>query len=71
MQTAEMMEMMSLNPGILRFLNSIARPNTVQNGTQTEDAGTGASKEHAKTSRHAWPQPHTVRGFTRNPTPNV
>ena len=71
MQTAEMMEMMSLNPGILRFLNSIARPNTVQNGTQTEDAGTGACKEHAKTSLHAWPQPHTVRSFTRNPTPNV
>ncbi len=71
MQTAEMMEMMSLNPDILRFLNSIAHPNTVQNGTQTEDAGTVASKEHAKTSLHAWPQPHTVRSFTRNPTPNV
>ena len=70
MQTAEMMEMMSLNPDILRFLNSIARPNTVQNGTQTEDAGTGASKEHAKTSRHASPQPHTVRCFSRNPAPN-
>jgi hypothetical protein len=70
MQTAEMMEMMSLNPDILGFLESIARRNTVQNGTQTEDAGTGASKEHARTSRHAWPHPHTVRGFTRNLTPN-
>jgi hypothetical protein len=70
MQTAEMMEIMSLNPDILGFLNSIARLNTVEMGTQTEDAGTGASKEHAKASRHAWPQPHTARGFARDPTPN-